>query len=68
MINYKKPKNISLRELTDDGLIKFFNVIDDINELKRKKIKDYEKVLDIVKDLPDVDDDYSRTLFKYHGC
>ena len=33
MINYKKPKNISLRELTDDGLIKFFNVIDDINEL-----------------------------------
>ena len=63
MINYKKPKNISLRELTDDGLIKFFNVINEINELKRKKIKNYEKVLEIVKDLPVVDDDYSRALF-----
>ena len=63
MINFKKPKKISLRELTDNGLIKFLNVIERINELKRKKIKSHEKVLEIIQDLPEIDDDFSRKLF-----
>ena len=63
MINFNKPKKISLRELTDDGLRKFFDVMKNINELKKKKIQTREKVLELIKDLPKVNDDFSIELF-----
>ena len=63
MIDYKKPKKISLRELTDDGLWKFFNVMKTINEIKKKKTKTPEKVMELIKNLPKVNDSFSIELF-----
>ena len=31
MIKLKRPNTIALRELTDDGIIKFFNVMKSLN-------------------------------------
>ena len=63
MIKLKRPNTIALRELTDDGIIKFFNVMKSLNELKKKKINTPENILEKLQDLPEIDDDYSISLF-----
>ena len=63
MIKLKRPNTIALRELTDDGIIKFFNVMKSLNELKKKKINTPENVLEKLQDLPEIDDDFSISLF-----
>ena len=63
MIKLKRPNTIALRELTDDGIIKFFNVMKSLNELKKKKITTPENILEKLQDLPEIDDDFSISLF-----
>lgn len=63
MIDFKKPKKISLRELNEEGLRKFFNVMDNINKIKKNKTKTPEKVFELLEDLPKVNDEFSMELF-----
>ncbi len=59
MIKLIRPQKTSLRELTKDGLLKFFEVMKDIDAVKKSNHL-YKR--DLILDLPLLDDNFSKPI------